>query len=337
MELSLRPFNRHKLLMDGLTPEMSYQGDFKKWRSKAKRKLSKIMGLDKIMAQKRPALNPVSLWKREHELGTIEKIAFTAELGSDIVAYLCLPKNIKPPYKFFICLQGHSTGMHNSIAVDLKDDSKPIKVEGDSDFGLVCMRYGVAALCVEQRGFGEREDVYKDMARCHNPAMHALMLGRTLLAERVYDVDRGIDYLLSRGDADPKRRGVLGNSGGGTTSIFAGALLDRLTHIMPSCSFSSFRASLMGVEHCICNYVPGLLNFGENADVVGLAAPKPMVIVNGLHDDIFPIVEAKAEFKRVQRIYADAGAPESCRHVIGAEGHRFYAADAWPVMLDLMK
>ena len=195
------------------------------------------------------------------------------------------------------------------------------------------MSRGIAALCIEQRGFGERRDNEKAGTDCHDAAMRALMLGRTLLAERIYDVDRGIDYLLSRGDADPERIGVMGNSGGGTTSMFAGAMLPRLTHVMPSCSFSSFKASVMSMHHCTCNFVPGLLRFGESADVLGLIAPRPLVIVSGLADEIFPIAQARAEFKRLQKIYADAGAPENCRHVIGGGGHRFYAADAWPVML----
>ena len=39
--------------------------------------------------------------------------------------------------------------------------------------------------------------------------MQALMLGRTLVGERVFDVDRGLDYLESRGDiADATRKGI---------------------------------------------------------------------------------------------------------------------------------
>jgi len=337
MKSNLKPFQRHQILMEKLTPEMTYRGDFKNWKQKAGATLEKILGFDLLLAQERPPLKPQTLWKRTHELGTIEKVVFTSEVGADVVAYVCLPKDIKPPYTFFICLQGHATGMHVSIAGEMKNEGTPIKVEGDRDFALECMRRGIAALCIEQRGFGERRDNEKVPTDCQDAAMRALMLGRTLLAERVYDVDRGIDYLLSRGDADPKRIGVMGNSGGGTTSMFAGALLPRITHVMPSCSFSSFKASVMSMTHCTCNYVPGLLNYGESADVLGLIAPRPLVIVNGQMDEIFPIAAANSEFKRLQQIYADAGAPANCQHVIGDGGHRFYAADAWPVMLKFLQ
>lgn len=98
------------------------------------------------------------LWRRDHELGSIEKVAFTSEPFADVVAYVCLPQTAQPPYPFMICLQGHSTGMHNSIAVQRDDECKPHEVAGDRDFALTCMRHGIAALCIEQRSFGLRRE-----------------------------------------------------------------------------------------------------------------------------------------------------------------------------------
>jgi Acetyl esterase (deacetylase) len=309
------------------------------WQTNARRQLARLTGLDRILAQERPPLAARQIWRREHALGVIEKLAFTTEPNTEAVAYLCIPHGFRAPGPFFICLQGHSTGAHNSIAVAKDDDRVAIEVAGDRDFGLGCMRRGIAALCLEQRAFGERADFPGSgpwVNACHNPAMHALMLGRTLLAERIYDVDRAIDYLLTRDDVDPARLGVTGNSGGGTTSTFAGALLDRLTHVMPSCSFASFADSIMSLDHCCCNYVPGLLDWGEAADVAGLIAPKPLVIVNGDADPIFPVEAAKREFARLRSIYEAAGARDLCRHVICDGGHRYYAEAAWEAMIPLL-
>ncbi len=114
--------------------------------------------------------------------------------------------------------------------------------------------------------------------------------------------------------------------------MFAAALLDRITHSMPSCSFSSFRDSIGAMQHCSCNYIPGLLLYGETADAVGLTAPKPIVVVNGAEDPIFPIRAANEQFERMQKIYAAAGDPGNCVHVIGNGGHRFYAVESWNAM-----
>lgn len=337
----LNPRRRHAELLARAPLRMRWRGgDFTAWRKNARRRLASLTGLDRILAQERPPLAVRRLWRREHELGVIEKLVFAAEPGADALAYLCVPRGFRAPGPFFICLQGHSSGAHNSVAVDKVDDTSPIEVAGDRDFGLACMRRGVAALCLEQRAFGGRADFPGSAAwvnTCHNPAMQALLLGRTLLAERVYDVDRAIDYLMTREDLDPGRIGVTGNSGGGTTSTFAGALLDRVTHVMPSCSFSGFAESIMSIDHCCCNYVPGLLDWGEAAEVAGLIAPRPLVIVNGDADPLFPVEAARREFARLRSIYAAAGAPELCRHAVCEGGHRYYADAAWGAMLPLLE
>lgn len=320
--------------MDRTRQRLAYRGgDVKAWQRKLRRKLRELVG---TMPSKHVPLRVRSLWKREHELGTIEKIVFASEPHADVPAYVCIPKNAEPPYAWFICLQGHSTGMHNSIAVDLKTNRKRIEVEGDRDFGLGCMRRGVAALCIEQRAFGERaETAQRQRAAhpCQDATMHALELGRTLLGERVWDVDRGIDYLATRDDVDMKRLGVMGNSGGGTISVFAAALLPRLRIAMPSCYFCTFRGGIMSIYHCADNYVPGLLNWAECADVMGLFAPRPVVIVAGKGDDIFPIAEVRKAYRDLKRIYRAAGVADRCHLVVGPEGHRFYADLAWPKAL----
>jgi dipeptidyl aminopeptidase/acylaminoacyl peptidase len=224
--------------------------------------------------------------------------------------------------------------MHNSIGVQQDDETQAMEVEGDRDFALGCMRRGIAALCIEQRSMGERrESLQKNAQGCHDAAMQAMMLGRTLIGERVYDVDRGIDYLASRGDANMNCVGVMGNSGGGTVSLFSAALLPRIAFAMPSACFCTFQASIMATTHCSCNYIPGLLKVAEMSDIMGLFAPKPVVIVSGKDDKIFPIQGARRAFKNLQQIYKECGALNRCHLVVGQGGHRFYADEAWPVML----
>jgi dienelactone hydrolase len=324
------PFICDRALMDKTGQSLAYNGgDVGEWQQKLRRKLRAMLGTFPVQ---RIPLAVRSLWQREHTLGTIEKIVLTTEPGSDAPAYVCLPKGASPPRQWMICVQGHSSGMHNSIAVDFEDETKPMAIEGDRDFGLGCMRRGIAALCLEQRAFGERSPGPPE-PNCHEAAMHALMLGRTLIGERVLDVDRAIDYLAMRGDADLNTLGIMGNSGGGTTSVFAAATLPRIRFAMPSCYFCTFEHSIMSIYHCMCNYVPGLYGVAEMADIMGLFAPRPVVIVAGEKDEIFPIKAVRQSFRKLKAVYRAAGAESRCRLVVGAEGHRFYGDLAWPVAL----
>ncbi len=336
--MHLSPSENHRWYMSRLQPELHYDGgEVRPWQNRLRRKLRKLVG---DVPQERCALGVRRLWRREHPLGMIEKIVYTSEPYADVPAYVCLPKNVEPPYTFFICLQGHSTGMHNSIAVQRDDNTLPHQVAGDRDFGLGCMQRGIAALCIEQRSFGERrEQKQKRVAAhgCQDATMQALMLGRTLIGERMYDVDRAIDYLSWRGDARMDQVGVMGNSGGGTLSLFSAALLPRVAMAMPSSYFCTFKDSIMSIGHCVDNYIPGLLKVAEMSDIMGLFAPKPVVLVHGKDDPIFPIAATRRAFRELQRIYAAAGAKDRCHLVVGNEGHRFYADQAWPVMLKEIK
>ena len=51
---------------------------------------------------------------------------------------------------------------------------------------------------------------------------------------------------------------------------------------------SSFEKSVLGIYHCADLYIPRIREYFEFADVAGLAAPKPLVIVQGKNDPIFP-------------------------------------------------
>ncbi|MFW6303036.1 MAG: alpha/beta hydrolase family protein [Candidatus Sumerlaeota bacterium] len=328
----------HHYLMDRIEQSHRWDPDMDvvAWRNRFRPVLNELVM--KNLPEERPDLDVVSLWRRQVDQGIIEKIEFTVEAHCRATAYVCLPANAKPPWTFCICLQGHSSGMHNSVGLDKETEQEKITVAGDRDFALQCMERGLAAICIDQRGLeGERKE--KRIASghtCHQGALHALMIGRTLIGERVYDVDRVIDYLATRGDVSMDRIGVMGNSGGGTTTVFSAALLDRIAWAMPSCYFCTFRDSILAVHHCLCNYVPDLYRHAEMAEVLGLFAPKPVVVVAGKDDKIFPIDSTRSEFERLKGIYESSGEGEKCRLVVGSEGHRFYAEQAWPVMLELI-
>ncbi len=56
---------------------------------------------------------------------------------------------------------------------------------------------------------------------------------------------------------------------------------------------NTFKDSVMAMPHCIDNFVPGLLDIAELPDILGLIAPRPLLIESGTKDPIFPIVAAK--------------------------------------------
>ena len=106
--------------------------------------------------------------------------------------------------------------------------------------------------------FGERADNRPSEQRtlertCDHASMTALLLGRTMIGERVWDVSRAIDALEEFPEIDTSRIGCMGNSGGGTITFYATCLDGRISIAMPSCSICTLRDSIASVDHCADN------------------------------------------------------------------------------------
>ena len=305
------------------------------WQEKARKELVGLLGMERIFSAPGVELAPQLIWERRNQYGKITKLSLQMDADFRNLVYVCIPDNATPPYRTFICLQGHTTGMHNSLAVDINDETTPIETVPDDDFAIGCMKRGIAAICLEQRAFGynSREEGHRHECMFH--AMRALLVGETLLAQRIFDVDRVIDYIYSRDDLAHDSIGVMGNSGGGTATYYAACMDDRIKVAMPSCSVCSFSQSIGTLYHCACNYVPSLGKYVDMGDLASLIAPRKLIVVAGKVDTGFLIKGTEDEFEIIKKIYAKAGEPNGCALVIGDGGHRFYADPSWNIFRSL--
>ena len=112
-------------------------------------------------------------------------------------------------------------------------------------------------------------------------------------------------------------------------TLFTSAVDSRITACAPSCYFSSFAESILAIHHCECNFVPGLQPVAEMSDLAGLVAPRPMLIVAGTKDPIFPIGAARKSFAAARKIYAAAGERNNLELFEGRGGHRYYGQRVW--------
>lgn len=282
---------------------------------------------------RRVPLNPVVENITEHETFTEKRIRFTVEEGVDAVGVLCIPKLDKQKYPVVICLQGHSRGMHVSLGRRIYEDEKPDT--GDRDFAIQAVNRGMMAFALEQRGMGERRtDKVADQddhgsPRCYITATAALLLGRTLLGERVFDVSRAIDFLYTLPEADCENIICLGNSGGGTATYYAACFDERIKVAIPSCSVCTYKDSIGAMRHCVCNFLPGIAKYMDMGDLAVLIAPRKLIVVNGAEDHGFPKKGVDESYEIIEKIYKIAGVPQNCALVTGNAGHRFYADLAW--------
>lgn len=328
----------HTYLLDNAPRTLAFSPavDYAVWRQEVAAKLRELVGT----MPKSVGLNIRMETAQETEDYIEKRFVFASEPYADVPCHLLLPRSGPAPYPVVICLQGHTTGAHISLGRPRYPGDEGLIQGGDRDFALQAVREGYAALTIEQRCFGERRDsrnpeTRHGMSGCHHATMVALLLGRTMIGERVWDVQRAIDALETFPEIDSTRIGCMGNSGGGTITWFAACLEPRIRIAMPSCYVCSLRYSIGRIDHCVDNYVPGLLRWFDLGDLACLIAPRPLVVVAGRTDPIFPFAGVEEAYAQIQQIYAAASAPDSCRLVVGEGGHRFYADASWPVFRDL--
>lgn len=233
---------------------------------------------------------------------------------------LLLPKG-RPNPPVVICLQGHSNGMMISVGEPYeRRDLK--KISEDRDFALQAIKHGYAAMVVEQRGFGERRSRLRE-CMCTFLAENALLVGRTLIGERIWDVKQVINVLEKRSDVDAKRIGIMGNSGGGTASYYAACVDKRIKVVMPGCAICTYKDSIGKEFHCPCNFLPGAGKYFDMGELACLIYPRPIVVVSGKRDPIFPIEGAENVVNVMKEIYGDK--KDNIYHFVGNGKHRFYA------------
>lgn len=329
------PDNCHERLLRERTPLLRYgeERDFDAWRDEVRAKLKELIGDE----PERVPLNVRIEWTDETEDFKEYRFVYDSEPETSVPAHLLVPKAAKKPCPVVICLQGHSTGMHISLARAIYEKDEKAISGGDRDFAIQIVREGYAALVIEQRAFGERisqriidhNPYYR--TTCYLPAMAAQLLGRTLIGERVWDISRAIDTMAEFPEIDTDRVACMGNSGGGTATYYAACLDERIKIAMPSCAVCSFSQSIGTLYHCACNYVPSLGKYVDMGDLAVLIAPRPLVVVAGAKDTGFLLPGVESEYEIIKKIYAKAGAPDACALVVGSEGHRFYANPSWDV------
>lgn len=310
---------------DGVKP-------FEVWQKETRQKLMDLL----LMPQEMPETDGFRIVEtRETDENIQTHFTFYTEPDIEMYAVFCSPKNVQGDLPLMICLQGHNSGMHLSLGVFEYPGDEARTNKNELDYALQANRRGFHALVFDQRGFGARGG--KDgKPNCRQTALTAIMTGRTLVGERIWDAHRALDVTLAHfGGIDRERIACMGNSSGGTSTMFVAVTDPRVRASIVSCSFAPFADCIGRIYHCDCNYVPHLHQHLDMADICLLAAPNPMVIVNGTEDPIFPIEATKKEFSRLSELYALSGARGRCVHVCPEGEHRFYREPSWAAFLAL--
>lgn len=307
------------------------------WQAVARAKLIALIGYEHRQGR------PVPIHQTDFALpGGLQRRRFylRARDNRDLPVDLVWQGPCRSPRPVMLCLHGHNAGAHLSWG-EARMPADPLKIANGADYAVQAASRGYVAVCLEQACFGERreQDIEHPSAHpCFDAAHHALLLGRTLLGERVSDVSSVIDWLEtgSSGIAlDHRRIYAMGNSSGGDTSVYAAAVDPRITGIIAGGCVGFFRTTIGRRAACPDAIIPGILNWLEYDDILALCAPRTVLAVSGRTDHIYPFAQVEAVVNSTSAVYRAVGAEKNLRAVPGPHGHRFYPEVAWPAFEEI--
>ena len=309
--------------------------DVETWRNAFLPKLKSALGLDKIEWQL-AGYRPSAEKKDSEDLGFCirERWIIWTEPSVPLPVVILFPKNKTGKLPLALTPHGHgrNADLYAGIYPNVAEKEQGARANRSIPAQLVSEGY--IAIAPTVRAFGDtRSEHDKEEGNsfsCRDQLMKDLLIGRTPIGDRVWDMSKIIDWAMKNLPVDEKRIVITGNSGGGTVSLFAAACDPRITVAVPGSAFCTFYGSIGTIAHCDCNYIPGILNLGEMGDVAGLICPRAFCALNGVDDHVFPIAETRKAFAQLQKIYTAAGVSSKAELYEGPAGHRYYKEGAWP-------
>jgi dienelactone hydrolase len=319
-----------------------YPGGFDAWQKQVRPILQKLIGLDKISEQVGHHIPKVQLDQTE-DLGeyTRQKGWIETEPHVRITFWLLKPKE-NGPFPLAIFPHGHDAQGYDTSAGVYHDQAHRDKIlREDRDVAVQAVKRGFLAIAPATRGLADGglpdpRGRHGDRG-CRAQLIHCLLAGRTAIGERVWDMQRIMDWATTLPDVDATNLLMMGNSGGGVTTIYTAACDERITIAVPSCSFAPYTSPNGYIYHCDCNLIPGILELGEMCDVAGLIAPRHLLIVNGKKDALFSVADVNRAAECTRAIYIAGGYPDRFEHRWGNEGHRFYKDLMWDFIINALQ
>jgi cephalosporin-C deacetylase-like acetyl esterase len=270
--------------------------DWKKQRPRFERQLREMLGIDAVPG--RTPLRPQISGRLTRPDYVIEKVVFQSLPGLYVTGNFYVPKDASKPQPTVLYLCGHSP---HPLGAKVQYQDRAIWFAS----------HGYPCLVLDTLEFGEVAGIHHGT---HDLNMwHWLSLGYTPAGVEVWNAIRALDYLQTRKEVDGKRIGLTGISGGGAMTWYTAAVDERVAAAAPVCStftFGSQAEHWLARGQCDCIYYNNTYMW-DFPMVAALIAPRPLLILSGQRDTIFPPDGYHPVFERAKRIYDLYAGPDA--------------------------
>ena len=295
-------------------PSMLYRDgqDIKSWQ-KAFHK--KIRGLRGPLPER---VGPVVEVLEEEQLSGYKRqlVRFPVSEISNGIAYILIPNNIKEKRPGIVALHGHAEHGIQSICGVKPGYPDPYELQAvQSGYVVIAPAWwGWFGLDGHLNRIGNRD-------RCNVIQMAASMYGFNVLDLHIQQGQAAVDVLSQLPQVDQSRIGCIGNSYGGRTAMWLTIFEDRIKAIVPSGCMNTFRERSLKLSSCALQYLPGVLQYGDVAELFSLIAPRPMQLQAGEGDGLITPKDRDAIKETAQKVYSLLDVEDNFDYVLHDKGH----------------
>ena len=206
----------------------------------------------------------------------IEEIQFESEPGVRIVGWFVAPRN--------------GAAVHPCVLY-ISDGYADEAVGEPSEFDqIIGQDHAVCAICLRGTGLSEPRPpragpvFYQQMNLQERYAWANLVLGTSVIGQRVWDILRSLDYLASRPDVDASQIRVIGQEEAGLAALMAAVLDDRARSLLLTRTLVSYMSIVQSTDYSLTLdwFVPGILRHFDVPDLCAAVYPRPVWIANAV-------------------------------------------------------
>ncbi len=297
--------------------------DFYQWREAARAKTFECMMTPPKKAER---FDMEVVGQEQREGYRALKVMFNVNAYARVMAYVLVPDG-KGPFPAVNLLHDHGAHLFIGKEKMIRPFGVEQEVVDDADkwvdnlyggqyVGDYLARHGYVCFSADAPLWGERgREEGVDRSKYDIIAGNMMMLGRDLCGFMHYDDIAATEFMATLPYVDKERIGCMGCSMGAYRAWMLSALSDRIKAGAAICwmvttdvqmSTADKKREYGGFANCL----PGLRQYLDYPHIASMAAPKPMLFINGTKDHLFPVRGVNKAFEIMHDTWRKMGADD---------------------------
>ena len=329
---------------DKLSSRMDYplswlsggHGSFAGWRKMARTEVMKCL----LTPPPTAPFEPKIIAEQDRGSYIARKVVFNITGDSRVLAFLLVPKSAGP-HPAVLLLHDHGAKFDIGKEKIIEPWDQPTeKIEsarkwvaqyyGGRFIGDELAKRGYICLATDMLNWSDRGGGGYDNQQAL--AANLFQFGASFAGLIAYEDMRAAEFLATQPAVDKKRIAAMGLSVGGFRTWQIAALSDRISAGVSVCWMATRKGLMVpknnqtGGQSAFTMIHPGLGNQLDYPDVASIACPKPLMVISGSRDKLFPAESIQEAFAKMHKVWESQKASDRLATRLYDAPHEFNAA-----------